>query len=117
MVALIAIGLLLHESVYLSSRGFRHFLDDFAPVLRLHLAPTGRIVLHLCFCTINVLVIAGPENLYLLVALLVTLSVLIASFPKRIPNHLPLAWFMLLALGLTQADGRGQVPRGIIQLF
>ena len=127
MLFLLCIGLLLHESVYLSSRGSCHFKDDIAPVLGLHLHPYGRIGLHILFVSASITFLLNPENSYAGLLLLLLLSIIIASFPKRLPNHLIVAWFFLLVVLLDHlkfpyqkmesVHGLSPAGLGIIQLL
>jgi hypothetical protein len=121
MMAIIGVALLLHESVYLSSRGLGHFLDDFGPALGFHLAQKWRVLLHVALSTCSSLLILCPENSVNISVCGLLLLVLIATFPRRIPNHLPLALFMLLAAIVEQlASPRSPtsfLARGTIELF
>lgn len=96
-IQLIAIGLLIHESIYLSSRGAAHWSDNKAPVLGLHLDPPLRQGLHACFIGCNIMLAIVPAAWSLQLTDLIVLSVVIAAFPQRLPNHLIVAWFFLLA--------------------
>src|SRR4051812_6158274 len=96
------VALVLHESVYVSSRGLAHVHDDLAPALALHVAPSARVVLHCVFVTQAALLCAGVASGWLLLGLLASLSGLIASFPRRVPNHLAVAWFFIAAILLMR---------------
>ena len=98
ILAIIGLGLLLHESVYFCSRGVAHFSDQIAPALALRLCSYTRVSLHMVAvgCAASMLLCsAGAINAEVMV---IVLGLLIAAFPRRVPNHLFVAWFFLASL-------------------
>ena len=109
-IFLLSVGLILHELIYFADQGVSHFTDDLAPVFGLHLKPSMRMAAHLILCSAalsmnfpDVRAAAAPVTLF-------ALSVVILSFPRRLANHLLVAWFMLLAItfiGILRSDECG----------
>jgi hypothetical protein len=117
---LIALALLFHEILYLSSKGSKHLTDAVAPVLGLRLAPATNLFTHAAFVVTSVVLMLYPAVRLVPLASLIILSVVIASFPRRLPNHLAVAWFFLLAftvarleLGQAAADGAASDSFGL----
>ncbi|NUW33938.1 hypothetical protein HTZ77_21245 [Nonomuraea sp. SMC257] len=102
----------MHETVYLSSRGWRHFADDDAPVLGLSLPGPARVAAHVLFVACALLAVVVPGWRWTPALALAALSLVAASFPKRLPNHFAVAWFMLLAFTADRALGLSPEHRG-----
>lgn len=98
-VQLIGSGLLLHELVYLSSKGGGHLVETTAPVLGLRVPAPLCVVLHLGIVLGSASLVLAPTAAGIVTSLVV-LSLRIACFPVRLSNHLIVAWFFLLALSL-----------------
>lgn len=95
VLQLLALGLLLHESVYFSSKGFAHWRENIAPVLNLRLGAGLCELLHATNVISSVTLLFAPSIWFASAFSFTTLTLLIASFPKRLPNHLIVAWFIL----------------------
>ncbi|MEV0201035.1 hypothetical protein [Nonomuraea sp. NPDC050691] len=95
----------MHETVYLSSRGWDHFVDDDAPVLGVSLRGPARVAAHVLFVACALLAVVVPAWRWTPVLVLAALSLLAASLPKRLPNHFAVAWFMLLAFSADRVFG------------
>jgi len=115
----LAFGLLLHESVYFSSRGTHHFRDDVAPFLGMHMAPRARAAAHTVFCISSIAFALFPNRLFVWCTLTLTLAIVIGTFPRRLPNHLVVSLFFLLLVGTNWHSwiANGPAWRGGAQLL
>lgn len=113
-VRLFVLALLLHENTGVFTQGRRYFTTCFVPSLGLYLPPRAMAALHGSLIVLCLILLVRPSLWALYLPLLFTLSLLIASYPLRLSNHLVAAWFMglLLCLDLLfQApDRRGLTP-------
>lgn len=113
-VRLFALALLLHENNGFFNQGRGYFLTCFLPTFGLTLPPRGMMALHGSLIACAVVLLAAPSLWLLYPAVLVLLTVLIASYSLRLSNHLVVGWFFCLMLCLDllfQApDRRGLAP-------
>ncbi len=99
-VRLFALALLLHENTGLFTQGRAYFTTCFLPTLGLNLSRRGMIALHGGLVSLCLVLLVRPALWELYPLLLLALSLLIASYPLRLSNHLVAAWFMGLLLCL-----------------
>src|SRR5919108_5312433 len=90
---LLAVGLLLHESVYLADWGSQYYRRCFAPALGVRVAGWRRVALHCVYSASAVSVVLQPRSLTL-GFLTASLALVIAAYPVRLSNHLVLGWFL-----------------------
>lgn len=102
---LLGLGLLVHESVYFASKGTKHFIDGCNPVLSLSMPTACRVGTHCLFVLCSVGLIVAPALLWSRFGALVLTTLIIASFPSRLPNHLPVAWMVLASFCLSPDNG------------
>jgi hypothetical protein len=110
VLQLIALGLLLHEAVYLASRGSAHWRENTAPVLGLRLDRKSCVAVHVANVLSSIVLLIAPSAWFSPVMSMIVLTVLIAAFPCRLPNHLIVAWFFLGAFVLAEIVGRAFPP-------
>lgn len=113
---LIGVGLILHEAVYLSARGLPYLTDGLAPVLGLRVPAIWHASMHALLSGASVALILAPSTSTAALSFGV-LSVCCASFPRRLPNHLALAWFLLGACvsvtSISNVESRSVLLRGM----
>jgi hypothetical protein len=103
VLQLIGLGLLLHEGVYVAARGLNHFSNNIAPVLGLRVSRRLKALLHALFIATCIGLVFRPEVPLLPSLALGFITIIIASFPARLPNHLVVAWFFLAAFVLPRS--------------
>jgi hypothetical protein len=89
----------------------RHFRDDLAPVFGLHLSIRTRLTIHLALILAAAGMIVPDFRVMAIPLALGALTFVILSFPRRLPNHLVVAWFMLVAAlwtGVVSANADDQ---------
>lgn len=97
-VRMLSYALLMHETLYLCRDGSDYLLRSFLPTLGLRLSPRAYMTLHMIFIGVCAWLMFAPQTWWLYPALLVFLSLVIASYSLRVSNHLVLSWFMVLTL-------------------
>lgn len=106
---LFALAVLIHEALWLSQDGDTYFSCCFLPALGLWLPRAQVRAAHLALMALAAALLFQPQFWPLYPALLVVLSLVIASYSLRLSNHLVIAWFMALVLCLDllfRAPGR-----------
>lgn len=97
---LLAIALLLHESVYLADWGLKYYRRSFAPAFGLRISGRARIVVSVVYLVAITLQVTCATLLPARAFLLVMLVIVIAAFPVRLSNHLVVALFLQACLVL-----------------
>lgn len=97
---LFALALLFHEGLWVCQDGDTYLSCCFLPALGLRLSPRLLRTTHVTLIALCLAVLARPQLWALYPALLVALSLVIASYSLRLSNHLVIAWFMALLLCL-----------------
>lgn len=103
----------MHESVYLASRGHTYLTSCIAPVFGLYVRGIPRLVLHCVHVGLLVLLLLWPFEPIVAYGVFCTTTLQIFSFPSRLPNHVALAWFLLLGLAVDHLLSAG----GLIYLL
>jgi hypothetical protein len=106
---LLALAILVHEGVWICRGGDTYLSDCFLPAFGLSLSRSQMRAAHaaLIGCCLGILL--RPQLWLFYPALLIALTVVIASYSLRLSNHLVVAWFMTLLLCLDllfQVPGR-----------
>ncbi len=100
LVQLAAGAVIAHELLAFGVEGRNYVRRCFLPVLGLQFPPSALLALHGSLIVVSALVIIAPESIYLSGALWALVTLLIASYSLRLPNHLVILWFQL-ALAVT----------------
>ena len=103
-IQLVSIGLVLHQIVYMSSKGLAHFRDVNINFLRLGQNIVTKYLANLLLVLSAIGLVIYPDNLSVCILLFVALTAVITMFPRRISNHLALAWVIVLAIMLVRND-------------
>ena len=109
LIRLVAGAIFVHEALYLCRDGRGYLTRSFLPILGLRLPGRAQASLHLALMGVCLGLVAAPWVTILLPLGLLVLTLVIASYPLRLSNHLIVAWFMLAFLTLAVVrDPRGQ---------
>lgn len=100
LVRLIALGVLSHEVLYLFRDGKQYLTLCFLPTMGLNLTPALRTALHVSLVAVGVALLVLPQLWPLYPALLVLLTLSVASTTFRLSNHLIVALMLALLLCL-----------------
>lgn len=94
-LTIILIGIILHQLVYLSSKGMSKYRTNIYTIGNLNIGFYGLMVLDILLfsSTVFCLFFNHPISYAILT---IVLSIHILSFSKRLSNHLILAWFIIL---------------------
>jgi hypothetical protein len=100
LVRLFAVGILAHEALLICVEGRRYLTDTFLPAFGVGLGPRSRCAAHAVVVASCVALFVRPGEPLLAISLLVSLSLVIASYSLRLSNHLVIAWTLSLLLVL-----------------
>lgn len=102
-VRLFALALVVHQLLYICRDGAIYLSYCFLPTFGLNLGPRQMRTAHLSLIGICIVLAIWPHFWGLYPALLIVLSLIIASYSLRLTNHLVIAWAMSLLLCLNLA--------------
>lgn len=120
LVRILALGLLTHEVLAICKEGFTYVVCAFAPTLGLRLGPRSCAAAHGLLMAACAALAWRPEAWPLYFVLLGALTLVIASYPVRLSNHLMLGWFfgLLVCSDVVFQDPalRGLEPSPLLRL-
>jgi hypothetical protein len=111
-VRILALALLIHEVLKFCMEGRAYFVGTFCPTFGLRLTPAAAAASHVALAAVCSALLAHPGWYALYPTLLVALTVVVASYPLRLSNHLVVAWFLCAIICLDAvfagSGGRGE---------
>lgn len=95
-IIMISLGLIFHQMIYISSKGWEHFSDRSMNFVNLGQRNIHKTIVNISLIVFCITTIVNPTSKVSLIGLFISLTLVILFFPKRISNHLALAFFSIM---------------------